>query len=38
MDKYQQSHKDKLFKTSTHDPYCSQRAASCKSIEMKSFT
>ncbi|CAN7478516.1 MULTISPECIES: BCAM0308 family protein [Pseudomonas] len=25
MDKYQQSHKDKLFKASTHDPYCSQR-------------
>lgn len=25
MDKFQQSQKSKLFKTSTHDPYCSQR-------------
>jgi hypothetical protein len=25
MDKFQQSQKDKLFKKSTHDPYCLQR-------------
>ncbi|SDK43105.1 BCAM0308 family protein [Pseudomonas indica] len=27
MDKYQQSHKDKLFKSKTHDPYLAEHSA-----------